>query len=477
MKALLINPPRFKGLPVIREERCEIIEGSSLLPPYSLLQVGALIEKKVDAIKLIDANGFDLNFDQLTKEIEQTEYDILIFKFTPTSFKEDIKIAEISKRIKPNAITIGICYSLGPIAKQVMEEAKALDIYIRHEYEEVTPNVIERINDLSKVDGIAYRDNGNIVITKNSKGVENYDGLPIAAFHLLPSLKPYYIAVNHGKPFTIIYASKGCPYNCMYCNVAQSRLKIKSVDRLMKEIVYLKQTYSIKTISFFDETFTLDKERVKGICEGIKPLKIRWYCNTRTNLVTPEILKMMHDAGCRAISFGIESASPTILENVSKRATVENHSNALRWAADAGIKTHCSFIFGLPGETKETIQETITFIKKTLPNSIEINIATPSPGTRLYDHLVKKGLLPNDINWHFLYQDIAQYNDSKLPREYIETIRRKTYSSLYFNPRWILKNTMYVLRNPDDFELAFRYVLKTTKDIFINRFNIVRKKE
>ena len=291
MNILLVNPPRYKGLLVIREERCEIIEGSSILVPYSLLQIGSLIRNKVDDVRLIDANALNIDYRELEKRMKEIDYDVLIFKFTPTSFKEDIKITNISKKIKPKAITVGACYSLFKIPKKVMAEASEMDIYIRHEFEVVTPNLIDNINSLSKVDGIAYRNGNNIIVNKDAKPIEDYDSLPIPAFDLLPSLDPYFISVNHGKPFTIVYTSKGCPFNCIYCLASHTKLKIKSVDRIMEEIEYLKKNYDIKTISFYDETFTIDKERVLEFCERIKKYKIKWYCNTRTNLVTLDLLK------------------------------------------------------------------------------------------------------------------------------------------------------------------------------------------
>jgi anaerobic magnesium-protoporphyrin IX monomethyl ester cyclase len=479
MKILLLNPPRYKGVLVIREERCEVIEGISVLVPYSLLQIGSLIENNVEDIKLIDANALNLSFEELEKQMKEIDYDILIFRFTPTSFNEDIKAADISKRIKPKAMTVGICYSLGSIPKQIMKEAKDMDIYVRHEYDAVIPELIKNISKLSKVAGIAYRDKKNkkrIIVNKDAKPVSDYDSLPIPAFHLLPSLDLYHISVNHGKPFTILYTSKGCPYTCMFCNVSQSKLRIKSVNRIMKEIDFLKKNYNIRTISFYDETFTLDKKRIYELCRRIRKYNIKWYCNTRANLVDLNLLKAMRKAGCSAISYGIESGSQKILDSVSKRNTVQQNADAIKWAHMAGIKTHCSFILGLPGETKETIEETISFIKKTLPMSLEFNIATPYPGTELNRYFVKKGIIKKNINWHKLYQDSAQFENREISNEYIEKIREKAYLSLYLNPRWFFRNLFYTIRNPDDFTLAFRYVIKIWGDYF-NRFYVVRKKE
>jgi radical SAM superfamily enzyme YgiQ (UPF0313 family) len=134
---------------------------------------------------------------------------------------------------------------------------------------------------------------------------------------------------------------------------------------------------------------------------------------------------------------------------------------------------HCSFVFGLPGETKETIQETLEFLKRTLPMSVEFNIATPYPGTKLLQHYIENGNIPKDLPWHDLYQDKANFLNREFSNEYIEKIRRKAYLTVYTNPKWFLRNLLYTIKNPDDLELAFRYVIKTVKDIFTN-FTIVR---
>ncbi len=474
MKVLLVNPPRRNGTLIIREERCEIVEGYSVLTPYSLLQIGSLLEPEVEHVELIDANALNLSYEQLKKRMERIDYDVLIFKFIAEAFDNDMKVAEISKKLKPNAKTVGICYVLRKVAKEVMAEAPYLDIYIKSEYEVTTPNVIRNIKDIPNVKGIAYQDKGKIIENKDEEPMSDWDSLPIPAFHLLPSLDPYYISVNHGKPFSVVYTSKGCPYNCLYCNVAQTKLRLKSVDRIMKEIDYLKKNYSIKTISFFDETFTLDKDRVLEICKRIKEYKIKWYCNTRTNLVTPELLKNMREAGCKAISFGIESGSQKILDNASKRNTVEQNANAIKWASIAGIKTHCSFIFGLPGETEETINETLQFIRKTLPNSIEFNVATPYPGTRFTEYAKKNGLIKKDFHWRQLSQDHASFQNRELSNEYLSRIRKKAYFYLYLNPRWFFKNLVYVVKNPDDFALAFNYVIKIIKESYAFGKNLIK---
>jgi len=460
MKILLINPPRFENIPVIREERCEITERSSILEPYSLLQIGALLREDNHHIELIDANGFYLNFNSISTKIKKG-FDAIIFRFTPTTFDHDLKVASIAKSINNNILTIGICFTLNTLSKEVMTDAKDLDIYLRKDYETVIKEIFKQ--ELSSVKGITYRKGSKIIINPDAEPIKDYDSMPMPAYDLLPSLKPYFINTPAGQPFTIMYSSRGCPFRCIYCTVAGTPARMRSAESVLNEIKFLKKKYNIKTISFFDETFTLDKKRVIDICDDIKDMNITWYCNTRANLVDLTLLKRMYSAGCKGISFGIESGSETILKNISKGITVVQQAEGIRLAKKARIKVYCSFIFGLPGETKKTINETIKFVSKTLPTSAQFNVAVPYPGTKLYELAKEKGWITK-LDWKSLYQHSSLMKNENLTPKELEEARKKAYRSLYFNPAWILQNVLHVIREPSDFILAYKYVLKILKN-------------
>ncbi len=473
MNILLINPPRFESIPVIREERCEITERYSVLPPYSLLQIGSLLRKQGNNVSLIDANGEDMGIKKLRQYMKVIDFSILIFRFTPTTFDWDMKVAAIAKEINPNIITAGICWTLGSFPQDVLQAANELDIYIRHEYEVTVPSLISALgkkSPLSNVSGIAYKENGQIIVTQEAVPIKDYDDLPTPAYDLLQNLDPYFINTPAGKPFTIMYTSKGCPYKCIYCTVARTKWKPRSAKSVLNELRYLKKNYNIKTVSFFDETFTINRERVIEIAEGIKNenLDIKWYCNTRANLVDEKLLHIMKEGGCRGISFGVESGSQKILDNVNKGATVEEARNAIQLAKKEGIKVYCSFIFGLPGEDWDTVDQTIDFVKNTLPTGAQFNVAVPYPGTALYDIARDNGWV-EDLDWRNLYQDEAVMRTNALTTEDLTKTRNMAYRILYFNPRWILQNIWFVIRNIEDFPLATRYWIKIMNNYLVHR--------
>jgi radical SAM superfamily enzyme YgiQ (UPF0313 family) len=460
----LVNPPRFEGTSVVREERCEVLERYSVLEPYSLLQIGSLLIGEGHQVRLLDANGANASFASVESWLRTNPYDALIFRFTPTTFDHDLHVAELSKAVRPDARTIGMCWTLRTLPTEVIRGAPALDIYLRHEYENVGPQLIGALDDGSSLDhvpGLAFRDDGHVRVTTDARPIANYDGMPIPAYQLLPSLDPYFVSAPACRPFTILYASKGCPYACSFCTVARTAWKDRSAKNVLEELRFLHERYRIRTVSFFDETFTMNKKRVRELCEGIRRerLDIRWYCNTRVHLVDPELLRAMRAAGCSGISFGVESGNQEILNKVSKQATVGQAENAIRWAKEAGIKTYCAFILGLPGETRETAMDTIRFALQALPNGAQFNVLAPYPGTELYETLRHQGALP-ELDWRAMYQDDAIVGTDGLSKEELNRLRKFAYTKLYFSLRWWWQNVRFALANRDDFELASRYGMR-----------------
>lgn len=471
MKVLLVNPPRFEGLSVIREERCEITERYSVLEPYSLLQIGALLRKDGHDVRLLDLNGFDQSYEELSKNINALRPEAVVFRFTPTTLDHDMRTATEAKSIDRSIRTVSVCWTLRTMPQQVMSSTPDLDVYARTDYEVVVPEVINALaagKDLASVKGIAFRDGTDIKLTEKAVPLKDYESIPIPAYDLLPNLDPYYITAPAGKPFTIMYTSKGCPFNCVFCTVAGTPWRPRSAESVLEELRFLKASYGIKTVSFFDETFTLDKKRVLAMAKALieEDFNIRWYCNTRVHLVDRDLLRQMHQAGCRGISYGVESGSQTILDRADKCLKVDQARQAIRWAKEAHIKTLCSFIIGLPGETWETVNETIAFVNETIPTSAQFNVAVPYPGTKLYEMVYGDQVRVLDIRR--LFQDEAVVGTEAMTPEELNRARMMAYRSLYANPKWWMSNLKHVLTNPEDLNLATRYALKIANNYLVH---------
>jgi anaerobic magnesium-protoporphyrin IX monomethyl ester cyclase len=472
MNILLINPPRVNGLPVIREDRCEIIERDTVLPPYSLLQLASILRNRGHNVNLIDANGDNLSYKELCDKANLTEaIDIIIFRFTPTTYQEDISsIGMLSKK----AVVISLCWSLIPFSEKILSDIDIIDIYIIGDYITTVPNLVDCIssgNDLKNITGIVYRENDDII--KNEiKDLENFDynDLPLPAYDLLSTLSNYYLNIRSESPYTIIYSSKGCPFKCIYCTMAGTRWMPRSADNILNEILFLIDSYGLKSFSFFDETFTYDRSRVVDICNGIinNNIKLSWYCNTRSNKVDLDLLELMSRAGCKGISLGIESGNQSILNNARKGTTVEQNRQAILNAKKAGIKTFSSFIFGLPGESWQTVNETISFVKDVLPNGAQFNVIVPYPNTELFDLAIKNKWITDIPKWNDLHQHISLMRTEFMSTSELEMARKMAYRELYLNPRWIIQNVLWVLRRPNEFPVAFRYYSRSLKNLFLH---------
>jgi len=472
MKVLLVNPPKIDGLSVIREDRCEITERVTTLPPYSLLQMAAILRNKGHSVNLIDANGKNISVNELKLKMKSVDFDAIIFRFTPTTFKNDMVVARIAKSISQDIKTIGLCWTLKPFAEKIIEDVKELDFYIVGDYIVSAPQLIDAINNgynLDGVSGIVYKNGSRVLRTKTNEVEYDLDKLPIPAYDLLGNLDSYYVNTKYGRPYTIIYSSAGCPYKCIYCTVAETKWKARSAESIIKEIRYLKKKFNLKFLTFFDETFTYNRERVVEICNRLidEKIDVTWYCNTRSNKVDLELLKLMRKSGCKGMSLGIESGSQKILNNAKKGTTVKQNEKAITWAKKARIKTYCSFMFGLPGETWDTVQETIEFVKRTLPNGAQFNVTVPYPGTKLFEQAVEKGWVSNDIDWTKLYQHMSTMRTESLTPKDLEKARKIAYRSLYFNPKWVLMNLTWLLKEPSDTPLAVKYYLKSLKNYIV----------
>lgn len=472
MNILLINPPRSNGLCVIREDRCEITERESIFPPYSLAQIAALLRKNGHKVDLIDANCLDLSVEDVKSLISgKNELDAVIFRFTPTTLMDDMKIALISKQIDLNICTIAMCWTLRDFAEDVLKKTENLDVYVVGEPLTTIPDLINSLGSgIEQLPGIVFR-NGTEVIKNKVSGISfDYNSIPMPAYDLLPSLDNYYLRTKPGNPYTTIHTSKGCPYGCIYCTVAGTKWNPRSADTVFEEIKSLYDKHGVKSISFFDETFTHDRERVVDICNRIidENIKIEWYCNTRANKVDFELLKLMKTAGCQGMSLGIESGSQKLLDNARKGTTIEQNREAIKLAKKAGIKTYCSFMFGLPGENWDTVRETIDFVKDTLPNGAQFNVVVPYPGTKLFDFAIEKNWISNDIDWTRLYQHISTMQTDDLSTLELEKARKMAYKSLYFNPKWVFMNMMWIMKNPSDFSLAAKYYVKSLANYLVH---------
>jgi len=307
-----------------------------------------------------------------------------------------------------------------------------IDIVIRGEGEytmlDIT-NTFDKGKALDDVQGITYKNKEIIHHNPPRLLIRNLDLIPFPARDLIFDKEKY-----SPDSFGFVITSRGCPFKCIYCSSAKiwgRTVRYRSPENVITELKEVKQTFGTNLFRFNDDTFTLNKDRALKICELIvkEKLDIKWYCDTRVDLLSHDLLTRMKEAGCIRINLGIESGNPAILKSIEKGITLEQAKLALNMAKEVGIPTLAYFMIGFPNEGRKEIMDTITFMKDTKPDNVCWGIVTPYPGTELYEIGRKQGLLPETLDWSaFFHQSPNMGVTDRLSKEeFLQVIKEIHY--------------------------------------------------
>lgn len=452
MKVLLINPPRFKETPVVREVRCAGMSPVSVYPPLRLLYLAGFLRDNGFEVTLIDANGENLDYLKVKKLIRKIKPEMVIFTTSPTTMSYDCKTAKIVKKINHKIITVLDDSHIAPVyPEKVLYKFKEIDILIRGESEKTILDILKNYPDLNKVSGISFRKGKKIINQKPQKPI-GLNNLSLPAYDLINLDNYYSWTFGKEKRLATILTSVSCPFKCSFCIIGGATVwrgygkkwRAKEPKRVIKEIEYL-YNLQVRNFYFFDETFTVDKERVKKICQLLisNKLKINWSCNSRVDTVDMEILRFMKKSGCWNICFGLESGSQKILDSVNKGTELNQAIKIFKICHNLGIKTSASFMIGFPEENEQTLKETLILAKKLDPDRIQFVITTAYPGTLLYDLVKKEKLLEKGYNFSG-FDAYGINNEAVLKTKYLDakkiiSLQKKMYLNFYLRPNQILK--------------------------------------
>ncbi|MEK6914124.1 MAG: radical SAM protein [Nanoarchaeota archaeon] len=438
-----------------------------IYPPLGLAYIAAVAREKGFPVKIIEANAYNLNYEQIKKEIIDYEPNFLALSGSSSMMNEIDKIA----RLCPENIKIvlgGIHASSVP--DDVLTNYPRIDLVVRREGEET---IIKILNEekYENIDGLSYRDeNGNIINNKDSKFLEDLDNLPFPARDLLP-MKKYFSFESRKSPIDYIVSGRGCPYRCTFCAdfiTSGRKLRIRSAENIVKEIEFLIDNYGTKEIDFQDDNFTFYSERIKEFCnlmikKGLNK-KIIWKVanGVRCDKLSLSMLKHMKKAGCYMLSLGIESGNQEILDKMRKAEKIEDIKNAAEWCHQVGIETRGLFIFGNIGENKKTMEDTINFAKSLPLDTATFHICIPMPGTEHHKIIKKEGKFLN-VGWEGLtaYSDGAFILGDVNPKLMSE-MQKKAYRKFYIRPSFILKRFLRI-RSMNDIKLIAKGGIEVLK--------------
>ncbi|MGC8825486.1 MAG: B12-binding domain-containing radical SAM protein [Anaerolineae bacterium] len=361
-------------------------------PSLGLGYLAAVLERRGDEVRI-----FDFGLDP-RRPLEEEVYDVLAFRpdvigltAMTTSYHSAEEIMTLLRAGTRAPMVLG-----GPHAtvfpERTLQEQPALDYLVFGEGEETMlelMEVIEGRRDPAAVAGLCYRRDGEVICNPARPLIRDLDALPFPARHLF-QLERYPLYAPDGGRMLTVLTSRGCPYNCSYCfkGIVGRTYRQRSPENLILELKELIRTYGIRNFYFIDDLFTLDVKRLNVLLDMIiaEGLDIRWQCLARVDRVTPELLRKMAAAGCRQIHYGIESGNQKILDRVGKRITLEQVRQAVRWTAEAGIRSKGYFMLGLPGEEEEDVDALIGLVQRTagqFPHQIVVNVTpyVPKPHT------------------------------------------------------------------------------------------------
>jgi radical SAM superfamily enzyme YgiQ (UPF0313 family) len=328
----------------------------------------------------------------------------------------------------------------------------------------VRPDDVTLAEPLARVKGLVWRRNGEVILNPARPFIADLDDLPLPRHDLLPLQD--YRAPLVGGPYTFVVSSRGCPGGCRFCikHVSYGRsVRYRSPDHVLAELEQL-AALGVRKVHMYTDLFTLNREHVMGICEGIQArgLDLRWTCNSRVDFVDPELLQQMHAAGCWMISWGIESGEPRMLRRMNKGITTEQVEQALRWSKQAGIMNWGYFIIGMPGETEESIRTTIDFAKRLPLDLVLFHIAAPHPGTPFFQEVVENGWFRPGTHWEDVDMDRSTVLDyPNLKAEDLERWAKRAFREWAFRPGPMLTYLKMLVGNPTLIRSAARIGLET----------------
>ncbi|MEM2098283.1 MAG: radical SAM protein [Candidatus Bathyarchaeia archaeon] len=432
-KIALVNPPILKG-----------VYHHQLFLPLGLAYIAAVLKQEKHEVTIIDCPALEIDHEKLAARLASLKPDIVgITSMTPTIQSTLLSAQAAKKACADTTVVLG-----GPHAtfmdKQILEQEPAVDIVVRGEGEETLLEIAQNITqtkDLSKVGGVTFRHGKQIIQTPSRSFIKDLDQLPYPAYGDFPLTK-YRL---FGKLYLPIITSRGCPFQCSFCTTSRmfgKDYRIRSPKNIVDELEFLKNTYNADAFTFYDDTLTLDKNRIFKICDEIKTRKldVPWDCQTRVDQISKEIVDKMRETNCQQVFFGVESGCQKILDAVKKRTTVEQNMKAIKLAKEAGLFVAISIIIGYPGETLEMVKETLDFIRKAEPDDVYLCIATPYPGTELRQVVEAMGWKMSS-DWS-LYDTVTPvFENPLLPADVILKLRRDFYDSFY-SPKYVVRHLL-----------------------------------
>ncbi|MDO8127077.1 MAG: radical SAM protein [Candidatus Brocadiales bacterium] len=448
MKVLLINPPSLNQISDAHPKIVETERGH--YPPLGLLYIaGYLLKNSKHDVYVIDAQVDKLSYSQLGDRVREIKPDVVgitAMTFTLLDVLETVRLVKsISAYIK---VVLG-----GPHVHIYPEETIQLpgvDFVVLGEGEITFAELLEVVDfpdRLGGLRGIVFRNNGSVTNTGPRPFIEDLDSLPYPARHLTNYKKYNSILAKRSLPTTTMFTSRGCPFVCKFCDrphlgkTFRYRSALNVVDE-METCVRM----GIQEFLIYDDTFTVNRQRVLDICDEIirQKLDISWDARAHINTISEDMLDKMRDAGCTGIHYGVESGTERLLKLLNKGIKKQHVKEVFGWTKQRGIATLAYFMVGLPTETKEDIYETFRVIRELDPDYLHLTVFIPYPATQLYKEGLAQGIIKKDYWKEFAKEPRKDFTPpywaEVFTKEELDLMIAEGYKSFYLRPKYLLKS-------------------------------------
>ena len=450
MRTLFLQAPSFDGYDGGAGARYQMKrEVRSFWYPTWLAQPAALVEGS----KLIDAPPHDLSFKDIEGDI--LGKDLIVLHTSSPSFKSDVKTAEMIKEINPTAKIGFIGAKVAVEPDKAFASTMAIDFVARNEFDFTIKEIADG-RDWANVKGISYRNTEGVVVHNVDREIlHNMDDLPFVTPVYKRDLDiTKYFGGYLKHPYVSFYTGRGCKSRCTFClwpqTVGGHNYRVRSIEHVIEEVKYVREALpQVKEIFFDDDTLTDNLPRVEALAKELGKLGVVWSCNAKAN-VPHKTLEVLKDNGLRLLLVGYESGNQKILHNIKKGLLVDVAKRFSKDCRELGIVIHGTFILGLPGETRETIKETLEFAKEVNPHTIQVSLAAPYPGTFLYKQAKENGWFAEDTD--LLTDDgtqIAPLNYPHLGHTEIFNSVEDFYKKFYFRPSKIASIVGEMITSPE----------------------------
>lgn len=441
MDILLIEPPPLNKYGNMRQfGSIGTYKADIAYPPIDLMRIAGYLRKFNIDSRIYDANTLKATVDNVSALIKKESPKLVVFTTSTTTINHDIRIAQAAKKISKNIITATFGAHIKGAPQETLRDNDSLDIAIYGDPEHVVKEVVDKNYKVAEVKGIYCRRGKEIIKNAPHPPVNNLDTYGIPAHDMIDS-GLYHDPLAKRRPLAVTYGQIGCVNKCTYCmSNLYGGLRMRTVPHLIEELKFIRRL-GFKEVFFIDCGFTNNLEWAQDLVDTMikNSLDLTWWCLSRADHLNQDILIKMRDAGCHSIGIGVESANTNILNAVNKNVDIAHVKKIINIAHSLKMKVLVYFQFGLPGETHETMKETLNYALNSGADLVSFGIATPVPGTEFYEYI-------KDNNF-FITHDWSKFDPAlppvysypNLSSEEIYKFSKKAYRAFYMRPSFFAK--------------------------------------